>query len=260
MKVIDLTPENESLYFVCLEDWSDEMQEAGDHKERWYRSMKDKGLRVKLAQDDSGVIGGMIQYLPIELSPAKGEELNFVLCIWVHGYKEGRGNFRKQGMGKALLAAAEEDSRDLGKKGLVAWGLSMPFFMKASWFKKQDYKPADHLGIQQLLWKPFSDDAVPPSWNRTKKEPAKEAERVAVCGFIGGSCPAQNIVFERAKRACEHHGNSVVFRPYCTSEQSVYDEWGISDGLYIDGKKIRTGPPPSYKKIEGIIEKRLRRR
>ena len=43
MKVIDLTAENESVYFVCLEDWSDEMREAGDHKERWYRSMKDRG-------------------------------------------------------------------------------------------------------------------------------------------------------------------------------------------------------------------------
>ncbi len=52
MEVIDLTPEYESLYFVCLEDWSSEMEDAGDHKERWYRQMQDKGLRVKLALGD----------------------------------------------------------------------------------------------------------------------------------------------------------------------------------------------------------------
>jgi len=52
MKVSDLTEENEKLYFVCLEDWSDEFKEAGNHKENWYNKMKDKGLRVKIALDD----------------------------------------------------------------------------------------------------------------------------------------------------------------------------------------------------------------
>ena len=259
MEVIDLTPEYESLYFVCLEDWSSEMEEAGDHKERWYRRMQDKGLRVKLALDDKGTVGGMIQYLPIELGPADGKDLDFVLCVWVHGYKEGRGDFRKAGMGKALLRAAEEDSLARGKKGLVTWGITLPFFIRASWYRKRGYKPVDQMGIQQLLWKPFTEDAVPPTWRPEVKHPEKDPDCVAVCAFLSGWCPAQNIVFERAKKACSEHGNSVDFRPYFTADRTVFDEWGISDALYIDGKKIRTGPPPSFKKIEGIIGKRLRK-
>ncbi|UCG68991.1 MAG: hypothetical protein JSV09_14585 [Thermoplasmata archaeon] len=94
MEVIDLSKEHEQLFFLCLEDWSDEMKESGTHKEVWYYKMKDSGLRVKLAKDDKGEIGGMIQYLPIEHSPAEGSDLYFVLCIWVHGYEEGRGNFQ----------------------------------------------------------------------------------------------------------------------------------------------------------------------
>lgn len=35
-------------------------------------------------------------------------------CVWVHGYKHGRGSFRKQGMGAALLRAAEQDARERG--------------------------------------------------------------------------------------------------------------------------------------------------
>jgi hypothetical protein len=65
--------------------------------------MKDKGLRVKLARNDEGVIGGMIQYLPIEHFYLQGQDLHFILCIWVHGHNQGRGDFRKQGMGRALL-------------------------------------------------------------------------------------------------------------------------------------------------------------
>lgn len=109
MKVIDLTEDYKQLYFLCLEDWSEEMKEAGDHKEVWYNKMKDKGLGVKLALDDNGKVGGMIQYIPIENSLAEGKDLYFINCIWIHGYKKGRGNFQKKGMGKALLQAAEDD-------------------------------------------------------------------------------------------------------------------------------------------------------
>lgn len=103
MKIIDLSPEFENLYFCCLEDWSDEMAEAGDHKACWYQKMKDKGLRVKLAQADNGNIGGMIQYLPSEYSFIESTDLYVVLCIWVHGHKKGRGNFSKTGNGKSLI-------------------------------------------------------------------------------------------------------------------------------------------------------------
>lgn len=73
--MIDLSEKYESLYFVCLEDWSDEMKESGDHKSNWYHKMKDKGLRVKLAIDDHGEVGRMIQYVPIEYSFAEGKDL-----------------------------------------------------------------------------------------------------------------------------------------------------------------------------------------
>jgi len=64
MKIINITPETESQYFCCLEEWSEDMKEAGDHKQRWYKTIKDKGLKVKFALEASNIIGGMIQYIP----------------------------------------------------------------------------------------------------------------------------------------------------------------------------------------------------
>ncbi len=207
MRVIDLRPEDETLYFVCLEDWSDEIREAGDHKERWYRRNKERGLRVKLALDDAGTIGGMIQYLPIEHSDARGSGLYFVYCIWVHRPRKGRGNFQKRGMGTALLEAAEADARALGAKGMAAWGLALPVFMRASWFRKHGYVPADRTGMMVLLWKRFTDDAEPPQWNHIKKKvPAPTPGRVTVSAFIDGWCPAQNMTIERARRAAAELG------------------------------------------------------
>jgi GNAT superfamily N-acetyltransferase len=127
MKVIDLPHEQENLYFQCLEEWSDEIKEAGDHKEQWFQKMKDMGLRVKVVVDDEGVIGGMIQYVPIEKVAVEGNDLYYTYCIWVHGHAQGRGNFQKKGMGKALLRAAEEDARNLGPKASSCGDCPFPF-------------------------------------------------------------------------------------------------------------------------------------
>jgi GNAT superfamily N-acetyltransferase len=259
VRITDLSEKDEEVYFVCLEEWSGEMKDAGDHKERWYRRMKDKGLRVKLAVDDNGVIGGMIQYVPIELSQAHGEGLYFINCIWVHGYKQGRGDYRKRGMGNALLKAAEDDARNLGAKGIVAWGVSLPVWMRASWFKKHGYRKVDKNSVAVLLWKPFTHEAEPPRWVKQKKMPQTAPGKVTVTAFINGWCPAQNMVYERARRAAADLGDKVVFNGIDTSDRSAFLEWGVSDGLFIDDKAVRTGPPPSYEKLQKLIAKRIRR-
>ncbi len=259
MRVIDLDEINKPIYFACLEDWSAEMQEAGDHKARWYERMKGKSLRVKLALDDNGAVGGMIQYVPIEHSYVKGRGLFFIYCIWVHGHKEGRGNFQGRGLGSMLLAAAEEDARRTGAEGIAAWGLCLPFWMKASWFKKHGYRRADRDGIALLVWKAFTDRASPPAWPVPANKPERVPGKVAVTSFVNGWCPAQNLVCERAKRAAAEVGDRVMFREVDTLDRDNLDEWGIVDALFIDGKAVRTGPPPSFESIKKKIAKRAAR-
>lgn len=259
MEVVDLSEEHENLFLLCLEDWSDEAKESGLKRKDWFNIMKDRGLRVKLAKDDKGAVGGMIQYMPVEQSFVEGRDSYFIHCIWVHGYNEGRGNFQKKGMGKALLAAAEEDAKSLGAKGIAAWGISLPFWMKASWFKKHGYKKVDKDSVAVLMWKPFLEDANPPRWVRRKKKPGSVKGKVAVTSFVHGWCMAQNLVYERAKLAAAESGDRVVFREYDTTDEKVFSEWGITDALFIDGKEVRTGPPPSYEKIKKLIAKRVKK-
>ncbi|HBA35853.1 MAG TPA: hypothetical protein DCZ12_17140 [Gammaproteobacteria bacterium] len=258
MQIIDLEPAYYQTYFNCLEDWSDEMKEAGGHKACWYDKYKEKGLRVKLALNEIKQAVGMIQYLPIEHSVVDGHELYFILCIWVHGHKEGVGNAQGQGIGEQLLTAAEHDAASRGAKGMAAWGLWLPFWMKASWFKKHGYKKADRDSISLLVWKPFSEDAAQPSWVRPKKSVPTRSGKVVVTAFINGWCPSQNVIFERAKRACSTFGDKVLFDIIDTSEKENFLEWGISDGLFIDGKKVFSGPPPSYEKLVKTVAKKVK--
>jgi N-acetylglutamate synthase-like GNAT family acetyltransferase len=259
MKITNIAPETEKLYFCCLEEWSEDMKDAGDSKQKWYEYMKDKGLKVKFALDDNNVIGGMIQYVPVEHSMVKGENLYVVLCIWVHGHKQGRGDYRKRGMGKALLQAAEEDVRMLGANGLVTWGLIIPVFMQASWFKRHGYKVVDKAGIMRLMWKPFNENAIPPKFMKPKKLPEKGKERVNVTIFRNGWCPNFNIAFERAIRASGEFPGKVNLQEYNTTDKGIIEEWGITDGLFIDGKEVNTGPAPAYKKLVKKISNRAKK-
>ena len=258
MDIIDLGDEFVPAYLCCLEDWSPDMQDAGDHKRRWFEHMKDRGLRVKLAVED-GKACGMIQYLPVEHADISGSNLYFIYCIWVHGHKQGIGNHQRRGMGTALLAAAEADARHLGAHGMAAWGILLPFWMKAAWFRKHGYQPVDRNGISQLLWKPFTSNATPAEWIRQKKQPESIPGKVTVTAFLNGWCPAMNITFERAKRAAAEFGDAVIFREIDTLDRQVFLEWGIADGLFINGRQVNTGPPPSYAKLRGMIEKHVRR-
>lgn len=257
MQIIDLNPENEHHYFCCLEEWSEDMKEAGNYKQKWYACMKDKGLKVKLAVDDNGTIGGMIQYIPVEYSTVEGENLYVVLCIWVHGHKQGRGDYRKKGMGKALLKAAEEDSKNLGADGLVAWGLIIPVFMQASWFKRQGYKVVDKSGITRLLWKPFNDKATPPRFMKPQNIPGKDKGKVSVKMFRYGWCQAYNITCERVIRASEEFPGKINLETIETLDREVVKKWGITDGIYINGKELNAGPPPSYEKIRKKIRRQV---
>ena len=261
MKIMDLTPEYEATYLKCFEDWSDEMKEAGNHKCQWYEDMKNKGLKVKIALDEDEKAYGMIQYEPIEYSAADGKDLYFIDCIWVYGYKEGIGNHQKRGTGIALLKAAEDDVREIGAKGLVSWGISMPFWMKASWYKKQDYKKIDKNGMAVLMWKKFEDEAIKPRWIREVKHPKSNENpgKVTVVAFYHSKCQAPLIALERTKRAVASFGDQVVFRQINTYNREVFLEWGIMDGIYVEGKNISNGPPLSYEKIVKSIQKAMKR-
>jgi len=259
MDIIDISESTQEDYLTCMEEWSDEMKDGVCRKECWYDAMREKGLRVKLARNPAGVVAGMIHYAPIEYSWVEGEDLYFVYCIWVHGHKKGRGDLRKQGVGKALLRAAEDDAKALNTKGLVVWGLLLPFFMRAGWFKKQGYQKADRCGISVLLWKKYTEDAIPPRWIRAKKKPDPVPGKVVVTALANGWCSGINGMIERAKQISTEFGDKVIFQEIDMGSRAAVREWGLSDGLFVDNKNIYKGPPLTYAKIKKIVQKRVKK-
>ena len=44
-----------------------------------------------------------------------------------------------------------------------------------------------------------------------------------------------------------------------TFDRDVMRDWGISDALFVNGKEVCTGPPPSFDKIRRLIRRRAKR-
>ena len=262
MQIIDLSefPKHNHDYFVCLEEWFEPFEESITHKEEWYDRMEKsgKGLRVKLALDDNGVVGGMIHYMPIEHSFITGEDLYFIPCIWVHSQEKGRGNMQGRGMGVEMLKAAEEDARSLGAKGIAAWGMSWPGWMEAAWFVKHGYEEVDREEYSVLVWKPFTEDAKPPVWLRQRKKPEVTPGKVTVTVFKNGWCPVYNMLHDWAEKASGEFGDKVIFKAVDTFEKDAIDEWGIVDGVFVDGENIQKGPPPEYEEIKAAIAEKIK--
>lgn len=73
-------------------------------------------------------------------------------------------------------------------------------------------------------------------------------------GVVGGM-----IQYERARKAAALFGERVEFRAIDTLERAAIEEWGQMDALFVDGRPVRTGPPPSQEKLVKLIARRVAR-
>jgi len=50
MRIVDLEDRTKPVFCQCLEDWSDDVREAGDRRCQWVDRFTPRGLRAKLAR------------------------------------------------------------------------------------------------------------------------------------------------------------------------------------------------------------------
>ncbi|HEX3047090.1 MAG TPA: hypothetical protein VHY08_20220 [Bacillota bacterium] len=182
--------------------------------------------------------------------------LYFIQCLWVHGYNKGMGNMHGRGIGKSLLRAAEEEVKELGAKGMAAWGMED----QASWFRAQGFIDADSIGVSFLLWKAFVDDAEAPCWIQPRKTPEAIPGKVTVRMFINGWCTDTYEVVEFVRKAVAGCDDRVIFQEIDTSDSWTLQEWGIENAMFIDGDCVWSYtdyPPPTPEEIRNKIEQKL---
>jgi len=122
--------------------------------------MYELGMRVQVALLD-GQHAGFLYLFPVEIAPAGpvGKDLSVIQCLAVRDRMKGHG------AGGALVAAAEEEAREQGRKGIVVAAFYYDFwFMPAPFFETCGFAVARRKAKAAILWKVFDDSAEAPTF------------------------------------------------------------------------------------------------
>jgi len=261
IRPLDDSSQNELHSFcACLCPGEAELASVSPVKLAWYEKQRSHGFRVLLAFSGQTPLG-MIQYGPVESSWLEGKGCMVVYCIWIPPKKRLGGiQARSRGIGTALLAAAEEDARRSGSGGMAAWGLALPLWMRAGWFRKHGYRVVERQGMMRLLYKTFESGSIPPRWRSPAGQPAKHGSGpVRLTVLSNGWCPAMNMVMQRARDVASEFGNAVSVDEISTADPAVMIRLGESDMLYIDDRPVSPAPPVSPARLRRLLARAIKR-
>jgi len=244
MKLVDVDSTNEATFLRCLHDERPDDPRVVALRRRWFEAHRDKGLRAKVLVLDTGEVAALCQCMPVERTHIEGNDLLAILCIWVHGYDHHIGNRQGNGYGRLILEAIEDDARDSGFAGVVAWGMDFPYWNPVSFYEHMGYTRVDKTGQAVLVWKVFRDGAAEPRWAREVRRPEGVPGKVSVVVFVNGWCTGGCSQCVTAREAVAGLDDVVDYREIDTSDPDVLREWGISDGLYVNGEPYRPYEPP----------------
>jgi predicted N-acetyltransferase YhbS len=254
--VREMTAEDEYFVSTCSHvNESEEIDQCGRRRLAWLRSMREEGLRVFVARAEGKHIG-FVYLLPTEVSPwgPLGRDLLVVPCLWVLPDEQ------KQGAGRALIQAAEEEARRRGVKGIVTTGHYHDFwFMPATFFEKLGYEPACRQDEAALLWKRFDESAEPPSFLARSYEFTPVPGKVVIDLFYTTFCETSDIEAQRVREVAADFGDAVVLNEYPAEDREVLLRCQLPRAIFINGEEIGWGYEAPKEGIAEAISKALGR-
>ncbi|MEA3408307.1 MAG: GNAT family N-acetyltransferase [Chloroflexota bacterium] len=234
----DMQAEDEAFVGTCTHvDETEEWTASCERRVPWLRHQRERGLRVKVALLD-GEHAGFLYMMPIEVAPwgPAGRDLMSIQCLTVRSVMSG------QGVGRALVEAAEEEARVQECQSLVVTAFYHDFwFMPAPFFEKCGFTVAARKDSAAILWKPFSPSAEPPHFLERNYEFVPVPDKVAIDLFWSRSCLTTDTEAQRVREVAEEFGDAVALRAYCADDPTVRDRYGVPRGIFIEGEEVGWG-------------------
>jgi GNAT superfamily N-acetyltransferase len=234
---------------------SAEVDASAERRSAWFDNMYPQGLRVKVATLD-GNLAGFIYVMPIEVCPwgPIGRDLAAFPCLVAHTKAKGNG------VGRALVAAAEAEARKQGRKGLVTYGYYHDFwFMPATYFEKLGFEVAARRGETAIMWKVFDPAARPPTFAGGKFDFAPTPGKVTVDLFFNTFCLTSDIEAERVRDVAATFGDAVTLREYDAGDPMILKRYGRARGIFVNGTEIFWGHEAPKEGVRKAITEALNR-
>ncbi len=257
----DMEPADEYFVDTCTHTHeSEEMDSSAGRRLAWLSAMHRNGSRVRVATL-AGRLAGFLHVIPIECCPwgPLGRELLVIPCL----VSVNKGH----GVAKALLAAAEEEARRQGRKGIVTIGYYHDFwFMPASFFEANGFLKCG--GIRQgygdpksraaVLWRAFDEHVEAPLLLKPKYEFKTIPGKVVIDLFWNEFCQTSNIEAQRVREVAAEFGDSVTLNQYSADDRAALLRHQIARGVLINGREIYWGYEATEDAIREAITQALR--
>ena len=249
MEVFELQDTEEQI-LLCLnfdfsKDWETDRKEAfkplgraKDVKRFWNYNTLFKGVRVLVAYEGASPVG-QLEYIPIEHAPrpVKGENLLFIDCLFVEPRK------RWHGVGAKLLEACEAKAHEQHLAGLAVIAYPDSLFMPAGFFIEHGFCVIAESECAWLLMKNW-DKVPPPKFLPRRLQPQLAAAgQTTVDLFWCGQCPFWVHARDELLKIAHELGDQVVVREINTDDRQVLEQWGIANGVFINGECAFLYPP-----------------
>jgi GNAT superfamily N-acetyltransferase len=238
IKVRDMQEADEYYISTCSHiNESDELDAHARPRLRWLKANYEKGLRVKIALIDDNTAGFMY-LIPIEICPwgPLGREMMVLPCLWAVN------EARDKGVGKALIASAEQETKNQKCKALTVIGYYHDFwFMPAPFFEKLGFSIVQRKDEAAVLWKVFDKSAKPPKLLERNYKFKPVPNKVVVELFWHSFCLTSIGEAQRVREVAAEFGDAVVLNEYCADNRAVLLRYQIPRAIFINGKEIEWG-------------------
>jgi GNAT superfamily N-acetyltransferase len=238
LQIVDMRPQDERFVASCTHvGETDEWDASCKRRIPWLHEMIAQGMRVKVALLD-GQHAGFLYLMPIEIAPAGpvGADLSVIQCLTVRDRLKGHGT------GHALVAAAGEEARRQGRRGIVVTAFYHDFwFMPAPFFEGCGFSVARRREETAILWVTFDETAQAPEFAERCYQFVPVEGKVAIDLFWSRSCLTTDTEAQRVREVAAAFGDAVVLREYCADDPDVRAQYGIYRAIYIDGREVGWG-------------------
>ncbi len=249
----EMTKDDEYYVSTCthVNENNIEYEKSSHRRLLWLQSMKQQGLKVKVALIDD-IHAGFLYIMPIEINPwqIQGNDLMVFPCL------VSQSEFSQKGIGKQLIKAAEEETHEQQRKGIATLGYFWDFwFMPAKYLFKLGFKVAARRGEEAILWKKFDKTANPPQFRKENFTFQPSKDKVVVDLFWNTFCLTSDVEAQRVREVALEFGDVVVLNEYSACDPLVLQQYGISRRIFVNGKMIETGPEIEKDKLRQEIKK-----
>jgi len=261
MEIHDMKASDEYFVGTCTHtNESEEMDSCASRRLAWLSAMYREGLRIKVAAF-GGQRAGFLHVIPIEHCPwgPLGHDLLVIPCLYVAN--------KSHGVGKALLAAAEEEAGRQRRKGIVTIGYYHDFwFMPASFFEANGFSKCggakqgyfDSKNRAAVLWRVFDEHAKAPVLLKPHYQFKPVPGKVVIDLFWNAFCQTSNIEAERVREVAAEFGGSVALNEFSADDRPALLRHQIARGIFINGREIGWGYEAPKAGIREAIGQALR--